>query len=110
MMKTVSSAHFGWSRLKVKAISSASRAEAVVFAAKIDGIQRGSTIGFADPASGSAPRDEAAAQIGTGVSGGLPTGFSKTCAELAFEFRPTKPIGVRTELSAISGIKGILCP
>src|SRR5437588_111998 len=46
-MKTVSNAHFGWSRLKVKATSSASRPEAVVFAAKIDGIQREPMTGFA---------------------------------------------------------------
>jgi hypothetical protein len=46
-MKTVSNAHFGWSRLNVKATSSARRLEAVVFAAKIDGIQREPMTGFA---------------------------------------------------------------
>src|SRR4051812_32022368 len=40
-MKTVSSAHFGWSRSKVKAIRRASSPEAVVFAAKIHGIHFG---------------------------------------------------------------------
>src|SRR5260221_12952843 len=43
-MKTVSAAHFGWSRSKVKAMRSASKAEIVVFVAKIHGVQRRSTI------------------------------------------------------------------
>src|SRR5260221_14644190 len=70
-MKTVSSAHFGWSRLKVKATSSASSPEAVVFAAKIHGIQRGATIGFDDPAHGLAAHDEAVVPIPADVSGTL---------------------------------------
>src|SRR5271165_178452 len=53
-MKTVSSAHFGWSRLKVKATNSASRPEAAVFAAKIQRIQRGPMSGFAGSVSGPA--------------------------------------------------------
>jgi hypothetical protein len=94
--------------LNAKATSNASKPEAVVFAAKIQGIHLGQGTGFADPVTGSPPHGEVAAGMATAFSDGRLTVFPRTCAGTGLKLPPKAPFRVHKVPSPISGIKEFL--
>src|SRR5258708_16002469 len=85
-MKTVKSAHLGWSKLNTKAIRSASRPEAAVLDAKIAGIHLSGTIGRAGRSADEARNGEAARLNRDPAPGGRSrmSVYARMCAYLLF--------------------------